>query len=238
MIMQPPALMEFRDDFNRADNASDIGTDWRPDFSNDKIVTNRAQIRTPASNTGRQGAWETYVSSSYNGGRLLTDNWRIEDTIAAPVGAAATDNASGIGGAMLDAGPASGMVLVYAIYLQGTVSGTGMAIYTYSASVIASPGASSGQTGQTVRGTTATNRVSAADVMWFDRRMYSATQSVFTLYQNGVSRCVWDDTGGVVPAGDRTKRRWFHISEGNFPIFQQAFYSAAHDGVRALDLKG
>lgn len=235
MICQPPALMEFRDDYNRAD-AANLGANYRADSGNLKIATNRAQCATPASNTGRQGVWNTYVASgAYNGGRLLTDNWALEDQLIAPVGGAASDNGSMMGAAMLDAGPAAGMVLVYAIYSLA-VSGTAAAIVTYANSTIASPGAGTAQTNQTLRAQTSTG-IATTDLMRFERRMVTATRSIFTLFKNGTSYLSWDDTTGVVPAGDRTKRRWYVQAESNFPLFQQAFYSPGHDSVRAYDLK-
>lgn len=233
IIPTPPGLMEFRDDFNRADNASDIGSDWRPEFDNLKIVTNRVQLSTPASNTGRQGAWETYVpSSAYNGGRLLTDNWAIEAQLIAPVGSAANNNLTTIGAGMFDNGPGSGMVLVYFVI----TTGNGQTINTYANSSIASPGAASGQTGQTQRSVAATN-VPTNALIRIERRMYSATQSTFQAYVNGSGTIGWNDSTGIVPAGDQTRRRWFIQAEGNFPLFQQAFYSPAIDWVRAYDLK-
>lgn len=233
MICQPPALMDFRDPLDGSDNSTDIGANWRSDFSTMKLVTNRAQLRTPASNTGRQGAWETYVAASgYNGGRLLTDNWAVESQLSAPVGNAAGDNCSCVGAAMLDGGPASGMVLVYFVI----TTGQGQTINTYSNASIASPGACSGQTGQTQRSTSATN-VSTTALIRLERRMYSATQSNFLAYVNGTFTIGWNDSGGVVPAGDRTKRRWFIQAEGNYPFAQAPFYSPAHASVRAYDLK-
>lgn len=228
----PPALMAFREDNNGSDS-SDIGTNWRPDFDSLKRVTNRAQCSTPASNTARQGGWETYVAASdYNGGRLLTDNWAVESQLIAAVGGSASDNTTCIGGAMLDNGPASGMVLVYFAITTGIGSG----IFTYSASAIASPGTSDNLTGQTIRSGNGGN-VAATSLIRMERRMYTATASVFTAYVNGSSVATWDDSGGIVPAGDRTKRRWFIQAESNFPIFQQAFYSPALDWQRAYDLK-
>lgn len=233
IVPQPPALMDFIDPIDGADNASDIGTQWRSDFSNMQLITNRAQLRAPASNTGRQGAWETYVpSGGYNGGRLLTDNWAIESQLSAPVGGAATDNCSCVGGAMLDGGPGTGMVLVYFVI----TTGNGQTINTYANSSIASPGNCSGQTNQTQRSVLATN-VPTNAVIRLERRMYSATQSNFLAYVNGTFTIGWNDSTGIVPAGDRTKRRWFIQAEGNFPLFQQAFYSPAHASVRAYDLK-
>lgn len=231
---QPPALMDFRASFPGADNTSDIGADWRSDFSFMKKVTQRAQLRTPGWNTGRQGAWETYVpASGYNGGRLLTDNWAVESQLIAPVGGAATNNLSTVGGGMFDSGPGTGMVLVYFVI----TTGNGQTINTYVANSIASPGAASGQAGQTQRSVSATN-VPTNALIRLERRMYSATQSTFSAYVNGTFSIGWNDSGGVVPAGDRTRRRWFIQAEGNFPLFQQAFYSPAHSSVRAYDLKG
>jgi hypothetical protein len=232
-VPQPPALMDFRDPLDGADNANDIGANWRSDFSFMKLITNRAQLRTPGSNTGRQGAWETYVpTSGYNGGRLLTDNWAVESQLIAPVGGAATDNLSTVGGAMMDGGPGVGMVLVYFVI----TTGNGQTINTYAASSIASPGAASGQAGQTQRSVSATN-VPTNAVIRLERRMYSATQSTFTAYVNGTFSIGWNDSTGIVPAGDRLRRRWFIQAEGNFPLFQQAFYSPAHASVRAYDLR-
>jgi len=73
-------------------------------------------------------------------------------------------------------------------------------------------------------------------VIRFERRMYSATQSVFTAFADGTSFLSWDDSTGIVPAGDRLRRRWFIQNEGNYPIFQSPFYSPALDSVRAYDL--
>lgn len=232
MICAPPALMDHRDDFNRTDSASDIGTAWRPELNFLKLNSNRVQLRTPAANTGRQGGWETYIGGPYNGGRMLTDNWRIEGQLIAPVGAAASDNGTSIGAGMQDAGPGAGMVLVYFFVSTGGNS----AILTYTGSAIAAPGAGSTQAGQTVRSAIGGN-VPATALIALERRMYSATQSVFTAFVNGSPTVSWDDTGGIVPAGDRSRRRWFIQCEGNFPFLQQAFYSPALDAVRAVDLK-
>lgn len=230
IIPTPPALMEFRDPLDGSDNASDIGANWQSVYDNMKLVTNRAQCSTPASNTGRQGAWETFTGG-YNGGRLLTDNWAVESQLSAPVGSAASDNFATIGGAMMDT-IGSGMVLVYFV----TTTGNGQAIYTYSASAIASPGNGSAQTGQTQRSVVATNVANTA-LIRLERRMYSSTQSTFRAYVNGSATIGWNDSTGIVPAGDRTKRRWFIQAECNYPIFQQPFYAAAHASVRAYDLK-
>lgn len=237
MVPMPPALMEHREDFNRADSTS-LGSDWRLDFNTMKIATNRLQFKTPANGDGRAGAWASFMGVSagyYNGGRLLTDNWALETQLIAPVGGAALDNGTTVGAAMLDGGPASGMVLVYGIFSRAT-SGTAAAIMTLSASAIPSPGSGTSLTGETIRSQTSSG-IAATDLMRFERKMVTATRSIFTLYKNGTSYLTWDDTGGVVPAGDRTKRRWFVQNEGNFPIFQSAFYSPAMDWVRAYDLK-
>lgn len=233
MAPMPPALMDHRDDFNRADN-TDIGTAWRPEFVNLKLVTNRVQLRTPSSGTGRQGAWETYDNSStYNGGRLLTDNWAIETQLVSPVGSYANDNATTIGCCMQDTG-ANGATLIYLT----VVPNSGISIYTnINASGIASPGNSTGQTGQTARqGTGGT--VALPQTMRFERRMLTATVSVFTGFLSGTSVVTWTDTTSVVSSGDRTKRRAFIQCEGNNPIFPPGpFYSAAHDSFRAYDLQ-
>lgn len=232
IIPTPPALMEFRDPLDGADNAGDLGTNWRPDFDNMKLVTNRAQISTPGSGTGRQGAWETFVGGSYNGGRLLTDNWVVESQLSATVGLAAADNFSSVGGCMMDT-IGSGMVLVYFVI----TTGAGQAIYTYSASAIASPGNGSGQTGQTQRAVSGTN-VSTTSLIALERRMYSSTQSIFQAYVNGTGTIQWNDSTGIVPANSRTRRRWFIQAEGNNPFFPAGpYYSPAHASVRAYDLK-
>jgi hypothetical protein len=234
MIVQPPAIMDYRDPFDGADS-NDIGPDWRPEFTNLKRVTNRIQIRTPSANTGRQGAWETYVPvSMYNGGRFLTDNWSIEIPLAAVVGNTATDNGSGMGSGMPDGGPTSGMTLVYAVFQLAT-SGTTAAIVTNTNASIAAPGATTGQANQTVRATS-TTLLSSSDTMRFERRMYSATQSVFSLYRNGSFLISWPDSTGVVVAGNAARRRWFIVCEGNYPIFQSPYYSVALASVRARDL--
>lgn len=236
-VPAPPALMRFTDTFNRADNA-DLGANWRVEqIDAAKIATNRAQRGTPASFTGRHGAWESYVpTSDYNGGRLLTDNWSIEVPLIAPVGSAATDNYTSFGAGMFDGGPAAGMVLVY--FTLATQSGTlgGRRIVSLSGSAIPGAGQSTGQTGQTIRATSSTATVMPATAR-FERRMYSATQSVFTSYIGGVVDLIWDDIGGVVPAGALTRRRWFIQVEGNVPI-ATAFYSPALDSVTAQDIKG
>ena len=127
----------------------------------------------------------------------------------------------------------SGMILVYFV----TTTANGQAIYTYSASAIASPGNGSAQTGQTQRSVVATNVANTA-LIRLERRMYSATQSTFQAFVNGSATIGWNDSGGIVPAGNITKRRWFIQAECNYPIFQQPFYAAAHASVRAYDLKG
>lgn len=232
MLAQPPALMEFRDPLDGADNASDIGANWRPEFDNMQLITNRAQCSTPAFNTGRQGAWETYVpSNAYNGGRLLTDNWAIEAQLIAPVGGAATDNTTHIGCGMYDAGPAAGMVLIYMAVSTGANHG----IVTYAVPTIAAPGASTGQVGQTVR--SSGGNVANTSLIRFERRMYSATQSNFLCYVNGAFTVGWNDSIGIVPAGALNRRRWFIQCESNFPFFQQAYYSPGIASVRAYDLK-
>lgn len=233
IVPQPPGLMAFRDDANRADNASDAGTMWRPEFDSCKVITNRLQCSTPAFNTGRQGGWETYtgLNTDHNGGRLLTDNWAIEAQLIAPVGGAATDNTTHIGCGMYDAGPAAGMVLIYMAVSTGANHG----IVTYAMPTIAAPGASTGQVGQTVR--SSGGNVANTSLIRFERRMYSATQSNFLCYVNGAFTVGWNDSIGIVPAGALNRRRWFIQCESNFPFFQQAYYSPAVDWVRAYDLK-
>ncbi|MGA6208061.1 hypothetical protein ACPESR_25240 [Nocardia testacea] len=233
MICSPSALMDHWDDFDRVDNV-DLGAAWRPDFDALKIVSQQVQLSTPASFSARQGAWETYVGG-YNGGRLLTDNWEIIGQIATPVGTAATTNYSALGAGMFAAGPGAGMVLVYAVMLQGTANATAaMAIYTYSNSTIVSPGNATGASGQTVRGTTSTVRVANGDIVRFRRRKYSATQSQFDFLQNGTVRASWNDSGGVVPAGDPLRRQWFVQCEGNATT-GTAQYSPSISNVRAWD---
>lgn len=234
MVPMPPALMEHREDWNRADSTS-LGSDWRLEFNTMKIATNRVQFKTPANGDGRAGAWATFLGASsgyYNGGRLLTDNWAIEAQLAAPVGSAATDNTTTIGCCMGDAS-INGTTAVYMLM----TTGSGHNIFTYGGvSAVASPGASTGQAGQTNRQGT-TGAISTTSLIRIERRMYSATQSVITAFINGSATINWNDSGGVLPSGDRTKRRWFIQNEGNFPIFQQAFYSPGIDWVRAYDLK-
>lgn len=233
MAPMPPALMNHREDWNRT-NSTSLGTDWRLDFNTMQISGNALQFKTPANGDGRAGSWASYMgvaSSAYNGGRLLTDNWAVEAQLKAPSGNAATDNLTCIGGAMLDAGPASGMVLVY----MCVTTGNGQSLNTYANASIASPGAASGQTNQTQRNVIATN-VSTTALIRIERRMYSATASIFKGYVNGTNTTTWDDSGGVVPAGNVAKRRWFIQDEGNYPIFQAPYSSPAIDWVRAYDL--
>lgn len=235
-VPAPPALMAFREDWNRA-NGTSLGADWRMDYDLMQINTNRIE-KNIVGFTTRVGAWASYMGAStglYNGGRLLTDNWAVEGQCIAPAGGgAATDNGTSLSGAIYDNGPGTGITFVYAIFSLATVS-PAAAIMTQNGA-IASPGTGAPAiTGQTQRAVTASG-IAATDLMRFERRMYSATQSVFTLYKNGVSYLTWDDSGAVVPAGP-TSRRWGIQNEGNFPIFQQAFFSPALDWVRAYDLK-
>src|SRR5690606_38474761 len=102
---------------------------------------------------------------------------------------------------------------------------------------IASPGAASGQAGQTQRSVSATN-VPTNALIRLQRRMYSATQPTFTAYVNGTFSIGWNDSTGIVPAGDRTRRRSLIQAEENFPVFQPASYSPARSSVRAYDLRG
>lgn len=227
----PPAIMNFRDDFNVSDS-SDIGANWRQDLNNLEIATNRAQARNLISNQVRSGNWESYVASSgYNGGRLLTDNWAVEAQLIAPTGTASGNDFSSIGAAMMDT-IGSGMVLVYYTF---STSGNS-AIVTYANSSIAAPGTSSGQTGQTTRSGSGGNVANTALVR-LERRMYSATASVFTAYVNGSSVASWNDSGGVVAAGDRTKRRWFLQSESDSLFAAFTNRGGAFDWARAYDLK-
>lgn len=230
IICQPPAIMNHREDWNRADSTS-LGTDWRLDFNTMKIATNRVQFKTPNNGDGRAGAWATYMgvaSNAYNGGRLLTDNWAVEMQLIAPVGGAATDNLTCIGVGQVDSGSAT------LVYFGCSTSTFGSAILTRTASSIASPGTADASPA-VVQSVVATG-VSTTALVRFERRMYSATQSNFQVFVNGTFFIGWNDSGGVVPAGDRLRRRWFIVQEGNFPIFQQAFYSPAQDYSRAYDL--
>jgi hypothetical protein len=245
LIPAPPALMSFTDALDGSDNASDIGANFVPVYDNMKLVTNRAQQSTPGSNTGRQGGWERFDNSSLpNGGRLLTDNWAIETTVASPVGSLAGDDVSAVGCAMPDT-LSNGIILVYVAFLGGVADDatTAMSIYTYlvSGTAITGPGHAttlSGGTNQmTSRGTTSTARGRNNDVIRIERRMYSSTQSNVIVLRNGTQVCAWNDSSGIAPAGDRTKRRAFIQTEAHFPLFQNAFYSPAHASFRAYDLK-
>jgi hypothetical protein len=228
MIVQPPAIMNHREDWNRADSTS-LGSDWRLDFNTMKIATNRVQFKTPANGDGRAGAWATYVkSTAYNGGRLLTDNWAVESQLIAPVGNAATDNMTSIGVGQVDSGTFT------LIYFGITTSTFGSGILTRTASSIPSPGTTDAS--PSVLRTSTTTAVSPTATLRLERRMYSATQSVFTAFVNGSSFLSWDDSGAAVPAGDRLRRRWFIVQEGNYPVFQSPFYSPAQDWVRTYDL--
>lgn len=249
IIAQPPALMDFRIDFTGlADNASDIGANMLSVYDNMKIATGRAQQSTPGSNTGRQGGWEQINNTGlYNGGRLLTDNWAVECLILSPTGSLAGDDVSAIGCAMPDT-LTGGAVFVYVAFLGGTIdANTAMSIYSYSlaGSAITNPGHASSLSGgtnqMTSRGTTSTARGQNNDLIRIERRMYSATQSniLVTRTPNGGSpsqTCAWNDSGAILPSGDRTKRRAFIQTEAHFPIFQNAFYSPAFGRMRAYDL--
>ncbi|WP_280420646.1 hypothetical protein [Nocardia carnea] len=235
MMVQPPALMDHWDDFNRP-NATDLGPNYRAEYDACRVFNNKSQITNPAQFSSRQGAWETWIAG-HNGGRLLTDNWEVIALIAAPTGSLALDNASAIGVGMFDNGPAAGMVLVYGMFLQGAVtSANAMAIYTYINPSIPAPGLLWGSGTPTASRAAVTNRVSPGDIMRFRRRMYSPTQSVFQLTQNGVLRCSWNDSTGIVPAGQRNRRRWFLAQEGNAAgLSSGQYYSPAIDSIRAYD---
>ncbi|WP_280503916.1 hypothetical protein [Nocardia farcinica] len=233
MICQPPALADYTDTFDRADS-SDLGADWRPEFGSMVIATNRAQSRSVPSNTARTGQWETYVGDY--GGRLFTDNWEITAPLQPPVGTGSVANFSGVGMGMQDSGPAAGMVLVYAIGNRTTGTGSGgTRIMTYTGSGIAAPGTTTGLTGQTVRSNNG-SAMSMNTSITLRRRMYSATQSVFTVLVDGSSAGTWDDSTGVVPAGDDYRRRWFIVTEVNYPNFLQNQYSSGLAEVRARDI--
>lgn len=232
MITGPPALADYRDTFDRPDSA-DLGPAWRPEFGNLVVATNRAQSRPLPSNTARTGSWETYVGDY--GGRLLTDNWELEVPIQPPVGTGSVANFTSFGVGMLEDGPGPGMVLVYATTSRTTGPAGGTRIMTWESSSIPAPGTATNLTGQTTRATTGTASTTTATIT-FRRRMYSATQSIFTLLINGAPSLTWDDTTGVVPAGDALRRRWFIGAEANFPNFLQNQYSSALSQVRARDL--
>lgn len=232
MIIQPPALADYSDTFDRA-NSSDLGAAWRPEFGNMVIATNRAQARAVPSGTTRTGNWETYIGDY--GGRLFTDTWELVVPLLAPVGSASSVNFTAFGVGMQDAGPAAGMLLVYVAASRVTAVGGGVRLVTWSGSSIPSPGNATGMTGQTFRAGDNV-AVPATATLTLQRRMYSATQSNFTVLLNGSTHLTWNDNTGVVPAGDPYRRRWFACGEVNYPSFQQSIYSPALAQIRARDI--
>lgn len=228
---QTLTLQTFTDDYNRADSTS-IGGNYRMEFNSMQIATNRLQNRTLPSNTARSGSWATVVSSaSHNGGRLGTDNWTLLAQLIAPIGGLANDNYTGIGMEMTDAGPGSGTVLVY--FLVST--GSGCRIMTYQMTGgFSGTGQASGLSGQTQQLTSATNATTTS-VVRLDRRMYTATASIFSLTVGGTVIGQWNDSTGLVPAGNVRNRRWFVVTESNSPIFQGTYFSVAIDTVQVFD---
>jgi hypothetical protein len=120
------------------------------------------------------------------------------------------------------------------VYFAITTSTFGSGILTRTASSIPSPGIADAS--PAVLQTSTTTAVSTTALIRLERRMYSASQSVFTAYVAGSSFLSWNDSTGVVPAGAMLRRRWFILNEGNYPIFQSPFYSPGIDWVRAYDL--
>lgn len=228
MLFGPPPLIDYIDQIDGADNATDIGANWRSDYSAMKLITNRAQLRTPASNTGRQGAWETFVGGD-SGGRFLTDSGAVVAQLQAPVGASATDNSTCLGFAP-DV-PATGATWVY--FLLTTGGQSAIMSYTQPAATIANSGQSSGLSGQTVRGPVV-GAVANTALVQMNRLRYSATATLYQVYVNGSLFTSWDDTTNIAPA-NVLNRRGFIQAEGNFPLFSQAFYSPAVAAARVFD---
>lgn len=232
MIVMPPALADYRDSFDRADN-TDLGTDWRPDHSSCQISSNQAQCRALLSGTARTGGWETYTGDY--GGHLLTDNWEIAAPLGVPTGSGSTSHFTAIGAGMQTAGPSTGMLLVYLAVSRSTGTSQGSHIMTWGGSALTPPAACTGQTGQTSRAAI-TSAIGDTDTIALRRRMYSATQSVFTALINGTAAFSWDDTTGVVPAGDPYRRRWFIVCEADRPQFLFQRSSPALASVTARDI--
>lgn len=207
----------FTDDFNRADAAT-LGANWRVDVnSQPKIASNRAQFKTPSNGNGRAGNWV-----SYSAGTLNSDNYSVKLQLIAPSGNLATDNYTG---AVLAVGDTFGS----GVMCMAVVStGSGIGIVTQSGTP-PTTGVSSGGTGQTVQATNATT-VATTDLVEFQR-----VGNVFTLYKNGVSVLSWTDASNIVSKGS-AYRRFGMIVEGNYPLFNAAYYSPAVDSIIGADL--
>ena len=239
---QTLTLQRFSDDMNRADNSTSLGPNYRSEVNGAQILGNKATTKQlVGAVVARTGTWQTVVSSaSHNGARVGTDNWTIQAQLAANTGVIgnATDNLTGIGCNMTDASPGSGSTLVY--FVSGTATSTSNVGCQSGIVTWALTGAMSGVstatqlTGQTIRSPIAVN-CSTSSLLTFTRRMYTATRSVFSAMIGGTVIGQWDDSTGIVPAGNVYNRRWFLVLEGNQPIFPGTYGSPAIDSITVFD---
>lgn len=232
IVPGPPALADYTDTFDRPDS-TDLGPAWRPEHLSCQVISNKAQCRELPRGTARTGAWETYVGDY--GGRLLTDNWEVTAPLATVTGSASVADFTAIGVGMQEDGPAPGMLLVYLATCRTTGPAGGSRIMTWEGSAITAPATCTDMAGQTVRASN-TTAIFSTDTITLRRRMYSPTQSIITALINGATALTWDDTAGVVAAGNPYRRRWFIVCEADTPSFLSTRFSPALASVRARDL--
>ncbi|WP_280358602.1 DUF7257 domain-containing protein [Nocardia otitidiscaviarum] len=210
----------YGDDFDR-DDATTLGVNWRVDRNPEpKIATFRAQMKTMSNGDGRAGNWVSYQGGT-NSGKFVTDNYGVKAQLIAPVGNLATDNLTCLVLAVADTFGAATMCYF------AVSTATGCAILTQAGLPPAS-GATSGQTGQTIR--QSTTNIAVGDLIEFRR-----VGNVFTAYRNGNEFLSWTDTGNIVASGP-TNRRWGLVVEGNFPFLNAEYRSPAIDSIEAYDL--
>lgn len=234
-LTTPKAGRSYIDTLNRA-NGSTLGSNWAVSHNSGcQLISNAAQARTAASNTGRQGGWNAYQGAEFSdSGRLYTDSYRIKAQLKASATAGAADNCTVIGFSH-DTWNQAGINKVYLQVATGTLSGgVACAITTHSGTMNAA-GVCSGQAGHTIRASTGTV-IANTDLIEFER-VFSGSASVFNAYKNGSGTpfLTWNDSGNLVPSG-ATFRKPIVAIECNFPIFQQQFSAPGIDQVEFWDL--
>lgn len=217
-VIAPPRLFEgYLDSFDAGTWAQwePMGATPAPD-----VFAGYAQAGSPVSGTPRTGYWKLHR------GRFMTDCWRIIVWFRAPNPDSFSGNNSGVMGNIPDSGPAAGgtEVIATAVY-------TAQAQLVSQSGALAAPYATSGQTGQTVRGTTP-NSTARTDALILDRIL-----DTFYLYHfranTQLSVVSWN-----AGAGTPKDRRWGIFMEAakanQFSSISRAY---GIDQVQAYDLQ-
>ena len=211
------------DDANRADSDT-LGSFWRADVNaQPRVRSNRIEFKNIGNGDGRAGNWASAPA-------LDTDSYEITAQLIAPsTGNQATDNITALVLAVPEVGSSSALIAVFA-----TSTGSGCGIFSQVSSSIPASGIATGGSGSVSRNTGTGNIPNTAQIT-FRRVMYSATQSIFTGYYNGVQVAQWDDSTGLISTGPQQRRPGF-VVEGNHQFLGSDYRSPAIDWISARDL--